>query len=68
VDYLFRPGNRHQWKAHDRFTVTIGNAGGVQFHLNARDLGALGKRGAVLREVELTRESLTSPVQTESRP
>lgn len=68
VDYLFSPGSRRQWKAHDRFTVTLGNAGGVQFHLNARDLGTLGKRGAVLRDVELTREALTSPVQTESRP
>ncbi len=68
VDYLFTPGSRRQWKAHDRFMVTLGNAGGVQFHLNARDLGALGKRGAVLRDVELTREALTSPVQTESRP
>jgi cytoskeletal protein RodZ len=68
ADYLFPPGSRRQWKARDRFIVTLGNAGGVQFHLNARDLGALGKRGAVLRDVELTRESLTSPVQTETRP
>ncbi len=68
ADYLFIPGSRRQWKARDRFTVTLGNAGGVQFHLNARDLGALGKRGAVLRDVELTREALTSPVQTETRP
>jgi transcriptional regulator with XRE-family HTH domain len=68
VDHLFPPGSRRQWRARDRFLVTLGNAGGVQFHLNARDLGALGKRGAVLRDVELTREALTSPVQTESRP
>lgn len=68
VDYLFAPGSRRQWRARDRFTVTLGNAGGVQFHLNARDLGALGKRGAVLRDVELTREALTSPVQTETKP
>jgi hypothetical protein len=68
LDYLFTPGSQRRWKARDRFTVTLGNAGGVQFHLNARDLGALGKRGAVLRDVELTRESLTSPVQTETRP
>lgn len=68
VDYLFAPGTRRQWRARDRFTVTLGNAGGVQFHLNARDLGALGKRGAVLRDVELTREALTSPVQTEPQP
>lgn len=68
VDYLFIPGTRRQWKARDRFSVTLGNAGGVQFHLNARDLGALGKRGAVLRGVEITRDALTSPIQTDSRP
>lgn len=68
AEYLFIPGSRRQWKARNRFMVTLGNAGGVQFRLNARDLGALGKRGAVLRDVELTRETLTSPVQTETRP
>lgn len=68
VDYLFTPGGRRQWRARDRFTITLGNAGGVQFHLNARDLGTLGKRGAVLRDVELTREALTSPVQTDTQP
>lgn len=68
VDHLFPPGSRRRWRARDRFTITLGNAGGVQFHLNARDLGTLGKRGAVLRGVELTREALTSPVQTDSQP
>ena len=68
AEYLFPPGSRRQWRARERFTITLGNAGGVQFHLNARDLGALGKRGSVLRNVELTREALTSPVQAETRP
>ena len=68
AEYLFAPGSRRRWRARDRFTVTLGNAGGVQFHLNARDLGTLGKRGAVVRDVELTREALTSPVQTEPKP
>jgi cytoskeleton protein RodZ len=68
VDYLFPPQNHRQWRARERFTVTLGNAGGVQFHLNARDLGTLGKRGAVLRNIEITREALTSPVQAETHP
>ncbi|MBK7258863.1 MAG: DUF4115 domain-containing protein [Ignavibacteriae bacterium] len=68
VDHLFAPGSRRKWRARDRFTITLGNAGGVQFHLNARDLGTLGKRGAVLRDVELTREALTSPIQTDPQP
>ncbi len=66
TDYLFPPNAQRSWRARDRFTVTLGNAGGVRFRLNNRDLGALGKRGAVLRNVELTRETLTSPVRIES--
>lgn len=68
TDYLFGPRASRQWRAHDRFLITLGNAGGVHFHLNGRDLGAFGKPGAVLRDFEITREALTSPVQVETRP
>jgi hypothetical protein len=68
TDHLLPPNANRTWKARDRFMVTLGNAGGVSFRLNARDLGALGKRGAVLRDIELTRETMTSPVRTEAQP
>lgn len=58
-EYLFRPNARASWKAADRFVLTVGNAGAVQFTLNKKDLGTLGKKGAVLQKVELTRQSLT---------
>ncbi|MEW6509710.1 MAG: RodZ domain-containing protein [Bacteroidota bacterium] len=60
-EYLFRPGNRASWRAHDRFVVTLGNAGGIQFTLNKKPLGALGKRGSVLHNVTITRQHLNSP-------
>ncbi len=59
-EYLFRPGARTLWKARDRFRLTIGNAGAIEFALNQKKLGALGARGAVIRDVDLTREMLTS--------
>jgi cytoskeleton protein RodZ len=68
VDYLFPPNASKQWKAKDRFAVTLGNAGGIRFRLNTRDLGALGKSGSVLRNVELTRQTLTSPPATGPTP
>ncbi len=68
VDYLFPPNASKQWKARDRFALTLGNAGGIRFRLNTRDLGALGKPGSVVRNVELTRQTLTSPPATGPTP
>jgi hypothetical protein len=57
-DYLFAPDRRRVWKARDRFTVTMGNAGGATFRLNGKELGALGRRGAVLRNSVITADLL----------
>jgi len=57
-EYIFRPGTKTSWKAQDRFVVTLGNAGAVQFILNKKPLGTLGKPGAVVRSVELSRTTL----------
>jgi cytoskeletal protein RodZ len=61
-DYLFRAaGIRASWKAGNRFLVTLGNAGAVEFTLNDVSLGTLGKPGAVVRNVEIGRQNLTRP-------
>ena len=57
-EYLFRPNARATWKAADKFLLTVGNAGAVQLTLNKKDLGTLGKKGAVIQKLELTRKSL----------
>jgi len=57
-EYLFRPNARASWKAAEKFVLTIGNAGAVQLTLNKKDLGTLGKKGAVIQKLELTRQSL----------
>lgn len=59
-EYLFRPGARATWKARERFTVTLGNAGAVQFVLNQKSLGTLGRRGEVVRNFELSHQLLTT--------
>jgi transcriptional regulator with XRE-family HTH domain len=68
IDYLFPPNARRQWKAKEKFTVTLGNAGGILFRLNGTELGTLGKRGSVLHNVELSRKTLTQPRSTEGAP
>jgi cytoskeletal protein RodZ len=60
LDYLFKPSATVSWKAQEQFTLSLGNAGVIEFTLNGQRLGTLGKRGAVLRGISLTRESLKS--------
>lgn len=57
-EYIFPPSRRATWKARERFVVTVGNAGGIQFTLNQTSLGTLGVSGAVVRNVEFNRRTL----------
>ncbi|HXG37141.1 MAG TPA: RodZ domain-containing protein [Bacteroidota bacterium] len=60
VEYLFPPKYRRTLHARDQFAITMGNAGGATFRLNGKELGPLGKRGAVVRNAVLTAESVTN--------
>jgi cytoskeleton protein RodZ len=57
-EYLFGPHRRRVWVAQERFIVTMGNAGGATFRLNGKEIGSLGKRGAVVRNAVLTETNL----------
>jgi cytoskeletal protein RodZ len=57
-EYLFAPNRKRTWIASERFVVTMGNAGGATFQLNGKEIGALGKRGAVLRNAVITEATL----------
>jgi cytoskeletal protein RodZ len=56
-EYLFPPNHKKTWIAKERFSLTMGNAGGATFVLNGKELGVLGKRGAVIRNA-IIEESL----------
>ena len=60
-EYLFAPERRRTWMAGGRFELSIGNAGGATFKLNDVELGELGKPGAVLRNVIITRSGIQKP-------
>ncbi|MEW6542309.1 MAG: RodZ domain-containing protein [Nitrospirota bacterium] len=52
---LLRPGERARWKAADRFTLTLGNAGGVRVELNGKPVGPFGPSGKVARDIVIKR-------------
>jgi cytoskeleton protein RodZ len=57
-EYLFDANRKRVWTAKERFVVTMGNAGGATFKLNGKDIGSLGKRGAVVRNAIITESNL----------
>lgn len=57
-EYLFPPNRKGSWIAQERFALTMGNAGGATFKLNGIELGALGRRGAVVRNVILSQANI----------
>ena len=58
LEYLFPPNRKRSFSAKNQFLITIGNAGGASFKLNGKDLGAFGKRGAVVRNILVNAERL----------
>jgi cytoskeleton protein RodZ len=52
---LLRAGERISWKGKDRFTLTLGNAGGVRVVFNGKPQGPFGPIGKVARDIVLKR-------------
>ena len=48
-EYLFRPGQTPRWTADKGFNILVGNAGGIEFFLNGKEVGYLGTKGQVVR-------------------
>jgi cytoskeleton protein RodZ len=53
-------GKTYRWSAEKLITLQLGNAGGVQFRRNGVPMEPLGKSGAVVRNVVITREGINS--------
>jgi cytoskeleton protein RodZ len=47
-EYILQPGSRAQWKAREGFYVLVGNAAGIDFDFNGRELSDLGGLGQVV--------------------
>lgn len=57
-EFLFPPQRKWFWKGEREFALTMGNAGGATFRLNGVELGTMGKRGSVIRNILITAEKL----------
>ncbi len=57
-EILLMPNKSIQWKAADNFTLTTGNAGALNIKLNNKSIPTIGKRGAVVRDIVLSRKNL----------
>jgi cytoskeletal protein RodZ len=53
---VLEPGAVRGWRSPGRFTVTVGNAGGLGLELDGVTLSPLGDRGQVVRDLTLPRE------------
>lgn len=60
-EYLFPAGRVRAWAAKEQFAISMGNAAAATFRLNGKDLGVLGKRGAVARNILITRAGVQQP-------
>jgi len=57
---MLEAGKTYRWAAEKLITFSLGNAGGVQFTRNGVPIEMLGKPGAVVRDVRVTREGITA--------
>lgn len=48
-EYLFQPGQTPRWTAEKGFKILVGNAAGIEFSLNGKEVGNLGAQGQVVR-------------------
>lgn len=57
-EILLMPNKSVTWKASNSFKLTTGNAGALNVKLNTKTLPPLGKKGEVVRDINLSREDL----------
>ncbi len=58
LEYIMRPNTQRLWKAREKFSISLGNAGAIEFTLNNTSIGMLGKRGTIVRDSLITRNTL----------
>jgi cytoskeletal protein RodZ len=56
AEELLQAGAVREWSAARRFTLTVGNAGGVEIDLNGKRMPPLGGRGEVIQRLILPHE------------
>lgn len=55
---VLMPGDEAQWSAMEKFSLSLGNAGGATFYRNGQQLEPFGKSGEAVRSVLITRTDI----------
>lgn len=53
-------GSTIRWSAANKFVLSLGNAGGIQFTLNGKPMKQIGARGTVVRNFQISRSRIIS--------
>ncbi|MFH1398181.1 MAG: helix-turn-helix domain-containing protein [Candidatus Omnitrophota bacterium] len=58
---ILKKDNRESWKAKEKIELSLGNAGGVDLEVNGKVLPALGRRGQIVKNILITKDTLDIP-------
>ncbi len=58
---ILKKGQFEHWEAKQKIEFSLGNAGGVDVEVNGKLLSPLGRRGQVIKNIMITKESLRVP-------
>ncbi len=58
---ILKKDNRESWQAKEKIELSLGNAGGVDLEVNGKVLPALGRRGQILKNILITKDTLDIP-------
>ncbi|MBK6290473.1 MAG: DUF4115 domain-containing protein [Ignavibacteria bacterium] len=62
------PEGEYRWSAMEKFVVSLGNAGAIQFFRNGRPLPAFGRSGEAVREIRISRKDVNASNTTFKAP
>ena len=60
IEYLLNPGNKISQQADSTMNFLIGNAGGVSFKVNGKDMGVLGRSTEIVTNLKITSKGIVS--------
>ena len=59
TDVTLEPGERRLWEANERFTLDVGNGGGLDLYLDGEFLGTAGTGSRLVEGLEVTEEGMS---------
>jgi len=65
LEYLMRPNTRRSWKAKMDFSVSVGRPEAIEFTLNGRRIGRLGRAGGIIVDRKISRRTLDESTEAD---